>query len=61
MDIQQLPCIEGDKGFEHKISMIHVATRFKYWEIHSQSTTQTIAQDFKRGLDALPPFWNLDR
>lgn len=56
MDIQQLPCIEGDSGFEYKISMIHLATRFKYWEIHQESTTETIADVFRRGLDALPPF-----
>lgn len=56
MDIQQLPCVEGDSGFEYKISVIHLATRFKYSEIHSESTTETITQVFGRALDALPPF-----
>lgn len=56
MDIQQLPAIEGGSGFEYKISMIHLATRFKYSEIHQASTTEAIAQVFRRALDALPPF-----
>ena len=56
MDLQQLPCIEGESGFEYKISMIHLATRFKYWEIHREATTENIALVFQRALDALPPF-----
>ncbi len=56
MDIQQLPAVEGGSGFEYKISMIHLATRFKYSEIHADSTTESIAGVFRRGLDALPPF-----
>jgi hypothetical protein len=56
MDVQQLPCIEGESGFEYKISIIHLATRFKYSEIHAQATTENIALVFQRALDALPPF-----
>ena len=56
MDVQQLPCIEGESGFEYKISIIHLATRFKYSEIHQQATTENIALVFQRALDALPPF-----
>jgi transposase len=56
MDVQQLPCIEGESGFEYKISIIHLATRFKYSEIHPEATTENIAQVFQRALDALPPF-----
>ncbi len=56
MDIQQLPCVEGDTGFEYKISLIHLATRFKYSEIHSEATTENIAHVFQRALDGLPPF-----
>lgn len=56
MDIQQLPAIEADKGYEYKISLIHLATRVKYSEIHTDSTSETVAAVFKRALDALPPF-----
>lgn len=34
MDIQTLPAIEGNEGFEYKISIIHLSTRVKYSEIH---------------------------
>ncbi len=30
MEIQQRPCIAADKGFEYKIAMIQLATRFKH-------------------------------
>ena len=56
MDVQQLPCIEGETGFEYKISLIHLSTRFKYSEIHSQATTENMALVFQRALDVLPPF-----
>lgn len=56
MDVQQLPCIEGESGFEYKISIIHLATRFKYSEIHPEATTENMALVFQRALDALPPF-----
>jgi transposase InsO family protein len=57
MDVQQLPCIERGSGFEYKISIIHLAIRFKYSEIHREATTENIALAFQRALDALPPFW----
>jgi transposase len=56
MDIQQLPAIEGHTGYEYKISLIHLATRVKYCEIHPDSTSETVAAVFKRALDILPPF-----
>jgi hypothetical protein len=56
MDIQQLPTIEGGKGFEYKISMIHLRTRYKYSEIHADTRSETVAQVLRRGLEHLPPF-----
>lgn len=56
MDIQQLPAIEGSSGFDYKISIIHLATRMKYSEIHDNSETATIAGVFERSLERLPPF-----
>jgi transposase len=55
-DIQQLTAIKGNQGFEYKISFIHLATRWKYSEIHSDYTSQTIAGVYQRALDNLPPF-----
>ena len=56
MDVQQLPAIEGETGFEYKISLIHLSTRVKYSEIHTECTSQTVAAVFQRALDQLPPF-----
>jgi Helix-turn-helix domain len=56
MDIQQLPAVKGDKGFEYKISAIHLRTRLKYSEIHSDRKSETVAGVLKRALDLLPPF-----
>jgi transposase len=55
-DIQELPAIKGGKGFEYKISFIHLRTRWKYSEIHLDCTTETVAQVYQRALDSLPPF-----
>lgn len=56
MDIQQLPAIEGNEGFKHKISIIHLSTRIKYSEIHPNANSKTIAEVYQRALDILPPF-----
>ncbi len=56
MDVQQLPAIEGGQGFEYKISLIHLSTRVKYSEIHSDCTSKIVAGVFQRALDQLPPF-----
>ena len=56
MDVQQLPAIEGNSGFEYKISIIHLSTRIKYSEIHDNYESATIAAVFQRAWDALPPF-----
>lgn len=56
MDIQQLPAITGQQGYEYKISLIHLNTRVKYSEIHADSSSETVAGVFRRSLDALPPF-----
>ena len=58
MDIQQLPAIEGGTGFEYKISAIHLRTRVKYSEIHSDYKSKTVAGVLKRALDLLPPFFS---
>ena len=57
MDIQQLPAVEGGKGFEYKISTIHLRTRVKYSKIHSNRKSETVAGVLKRALDLLPPFF----
>ena len=56
MDIQQLPAIEGNEGFEYKISIIHLSTRVKYSEIHDKADSKTISEVYQRALDNLPPF-----
>ena len=56
MDIQQLPAVEGGKGFEYKISMIHLRTRYKYSEICTDYHSNTVAEVLQRGLERLPPF-----
>ena len=57
MDIQQLPAIEGEKGFEYKISCIHMRTRLKYSEIHRNYRSETVADVLRRAMDFLPPFF----
>jgi hypothetical protein len=56
MDVQQLPVVKGGRGFEYKISLIHLKTRWKYSEIHKNCTSQTVAAVYQRALDNLPPF-----
>ena len=61
MDIQQLPAVAGNSGFEYKISIIHLSTRIKYSEIHDNCESQTIAEVYQRACDhpqrrPLPPF-----
>lgn len=58
MDIQQLPAIEGQTGFEYKISVIHLGTRLKYSEIHSNFRSETAAGVLRRACDRLPPFFS---
>ena len=58
MDIQQLPAVEGGKGFEYKITMIHLRTRLKYSEIHPDCKSATVVGVFRRGLDLMPPFFS---
>jgi transposase len=56
MDIQQLPAVAGEKGFEYKITAIHLRTRLKYSEIHPNRQSVTVAGVLQRALDLLPPF-----
>jgi DNA-binding XRE family transcriptional regulator len=56
MDIQTLPAIKGNEGYEYKISIIHLSTRIKYSEIHDNFESKTIAQVYERSLENLPPF-----
>lgn len=57
MDFQQLPAIKGQSGFEYKISVIHLATRFKYSEIHPNATSKLAKEVLERAVDKLPPFY----
>jgi transposase InsO family protein len=57
MDWQQLPCVAGGSGYEYKISIIHLSTRMKYSEIHSDTSSQTLAEVFRRAESFLPPFF----
>ena len=61
MDVQFLPALEGNNGFEYKISIIHLATRMKYSEIHDNYERKTIARVYERALEHLPPFFDLYR
>ena len=56
MDIQTLPAIKGNQGYEYKISIIHLSTRVKYSEIHDNFESKTIAKVYERSLENLPPF-----
>jgi hypothetical protein len=56
MDIQTLPAVKGGRGREYKISMIHLATRVKYSEIHSNHKSETLVAVFQRALEELPLF-----
>lgn len=56
MDIQVLPAIKGNEGYEYKISIIHLSTRVKYSEIHDNFESKTIAGVYERALENLPPF-----
>ena len=56
MDVQQLPALKGNSGFEYKISIIHLSTRIKYSEVHDNYQSETFAQVFKRSMDVLPLF-----
>lgn len=58
MDVQQLPTVQGGKGFEYKITAIHLRTRLKYSEIHDNRASSTVASVLKRALDLLPPFFS---
>ncbi len=56
MDVQTLPAVKGDKGREYKITLIHLATRVKYSEIHSDRKSETMVAVFQRALVELPLF-----
>lgn len=57
MDIHTLPAIEGGAGFEYQITIIHMATRMKYSEIHPQVTSETVSQVVRNALAHMPPFF----
>ena len=57
LDVQQLPAIEGGKGFEYKVSVIHLRTRLKYSEICPDHRSRTVASVLERAMDMLPPFF----
>lgn len=57
MDTQQLTAVKGQKGFEYKVSVIHLSTRMKYSEIHPRATTEVCAGVLERARQKLPPFF----
>lgn len=59
MDVQQLVGVTLDTPLEYKISVIHLATRMKYSEIHPAATTTLMTQVLARARDRLPPFFLL--
>jgi transposase len=62
MDIQELPAIRGESGFEYKISILHMATRMKYSEIHPRMSSALVVETLQRALAHLPPFFfSVDR
>jgi transposase len=62
MDIQELPAIRGKSGFEYKISILHMATRMKYSEIHPRMSSELVVETLQRALAHLPPFFfSVDR
>jgi len=58
MDLQQLPAVEGGRGFEYKVTVIHLRTRLKYSEICDNHRSETVAAVLLRALDYLPPFFS---
>jgi hypothetical protein len=58
LDLQQLPAVAGEKGFEYKLSAIHLATRLKYSEIRRDCSSKSVADFVTRALDRLPPFFS---
>jgi len=57
MDIQELPAITGGHKFEYKITVIHMATRVKYSEIHPRMTSKIVAETMERAVAHMPPFF----
>lgn len=57
MDVQFLPKLAQGQGFDYKISVLHLATRLKYSEIHDNQRSTTVAQVLARAVARLPPFW----
>ena len=57
MDVQFLTKLPATKGFSYKISLIHLATRLKYSEIHDNQRSQTLAHVLERARQRLPPFF----
>jgi transposase len=61
MDIQRLPAISGGHKFEYKITIIHMATRVKYSEIHPRISSKIVAETVARAVGHMPPFFfNMD-
>jgi hypothetical protein len=56
MDVQTVAAIKGEKGHEYKITMIHLASRVKYSEIHPDHRSVTLVKVFERALKELPLF-----
>ncbi len=57
MDIQRLPSVAGGHKFEYKITIIHMATRIKYSEIHPKMNSKIVAETVERAVAYMPPFF----
>lgn len=57
MDVQQLPAVQGNSGYEYKVSLIHLKTRMKYSEIHAEQNTRLMADVLEKARARLPPFF----
>lgn len=57
MDVQQLQAIEGGEKFEYKLSVIHMATRMKYSEIHPSISSEVVVSFLRKALAHMPPFF----
>jgi transposase InsO family protein len=57
MDVQHLVGFTAEVPVEYKISVIHLATRMKYSEIHPEATTQRMAEVISHARQRLPPFF----
>lgn len=57
MAVQLLPKLAQGPGFAYKISVIQLATRLQYSELHPHQASTPLAQGLAKAVKRLPPFW----